>query len=75
MVGDQGKLVSQKEITMENNTGREFELVKPMEGANYSFVVKMVLVGQRLYILTGVFPADNPHPANCDSFFDSFSLQ
>ena len=75
IVGDQGKLISQKDITVGDNMGREFELVKSVEGANYSFVVKMVLAGQRMYILTGVFPAANPHPANCDSFFDSLSLQ
>ena len=45
--GAQGKIVSQKEIQMGNNSGREFEFIKGGK-ANYSVRARMIMVGQRL---------------------------
>ena len=72
-VGDQGKIVFQQEIKIGNNSAREIEFVKGGK-ANYSVRLRMIPVGQRLYLLTVIFLTGNPHPEQCDAFFKSFSL-
>jgi hypothetical protein len=73
-VGDQGKIVFQQEIKIGNNSAREIEFVKGGK-ANYSVRLRMIPVGQRLYLLTVIFLTENPHPEKRDAFFESFSLQ
>lgn len=69
-----GKIMSSHNLQIAGYPGREFEFGPDQQG-NYSARVRLVLVGQRIYVLTAIFLKSEPHPQECSAFFDSFSLQ
>jgi hypothetical protein len=69
-----GKIVYQKNIEFANYPGREFEYV--VDGkVKYSGRVRLILVADRLYQMIVIFLTANPHTADRETFFNSFSVQ
>jgi hypothetical protein len=69
-----GKIVYQKDITIEGYPARDFEFVTGGK-ANYSGRVRLILLNGRLYQLIVIFLTANPHPKDWDIFFNSFQFQ
>ncbi len=64
------KVDSQTEEKLDEYPAMQFAVSK----GNFKITEKQILVGHRLYQLSSVFSADNPHPQDLAAFFASFSL-
>jgi hypothetical protein len=62
---------SQAEEQFGNYPGMQFEIGK----GDLKVTEKQILVGRRLYQISSVFAAENPHPQEIAAFFNSFSIQ
>lgn len=68
-----GRIVYQKDITVEGCPSRDFEYVV-VGKVNYSGRIRLILKNDRLYQLIVIFLTANPHPVDRDTFFNSFRL-
>jgi hypothetical protein len=66
-----GKLINDKEISLDKNTGRAFLIEQ--DGGQF-FNVRVYLVGKRLYQLIVVGPKAEATGANADRYLTSFKL-
>ena len=57
-----------------DHPGTEFEFAAGGK-ANFSMRTRLILVGNRVYAPAVLFHTGAPLPAECQPFFDSFSLQ
>lgn len=69
-----GKIVYQKDMTIEGYPARDFEY-NVVGKVNYSGRTRLILVNDHLYQLVFIFLPVNPRPTDRDTFFDSFRLQ
>ena len=66
-----GKITSEKEITLDGNPGVQFEV----DSQNFHVRSRMYVVKDRLLTLVAVAPNDSKIPPTADRVFDSFKLK
>jgi hypothetical protein len=69
-----GELVSEEEISIDGNPGREFVAEASLEGINVTYKGRYFLVGNRLYQVFVVGNADAIEDDDITTFIDSFEL-
>jgi hypothetical protein len=77
IASDDGRVISQSNVSVGGYGGREVQLVKQAGGAEYKFRKRVYIVGQRVYMLQYITPATADAVVvtrNGNKFFDSFSL-
>jgi hypothetical protein len=67
------RIVFEQQSIFDGYPAREFEYAVGEKG-NYSVRYKMILAGERFYVLYVIFLTANPHPADRAIFFNSLSL-
>jgi hypothetical protein len=65
----QAKISNLRNITLQNNGGREFDLAGQQSGVAYKAKMRLYAVGKRIYTMSS-----NCTAQDCTKFFDSFKL-
>ena len=71
-LGKDGKLLSERRITLDSNLGREFDMEKL--GGKVFVKVRVYFVVNRIYTLTAVGSSRERVSTNASRFLDSFRL-
>lgn len=68
-----GKITSYKAMQVDGNPATQFEF--DFGDKPDSSTVRLISIGQRIYILLGIYSTGQSHPEERDAFFNSFTLQ
>jgi hypothetical protein len=74
VTGESAKIVSYKAMQAGGHYATQFEIV-PGNHPNLSAKVRLIAVGQRVYMLMATYFAAQPNPDETDAFFNSFTMQ